>query len=501
MTATDAQVRIAMRERKKGKSQEQAAAKANLRSRKTVSKYEQSELLPSQLEKPRTYRTRPDAFAEEWPTLERMLTEAPELEAKTLFDWLCEQQPDKYQEGQLRTLQRRVTNWRALNQAQMASLDQVREPGEMMQLDGTWMTELGVTIEGQPFKHMLIHCVLPYSNWEWGRVAQSESLSAVRLGLQSALLKLGHMPRLIQTDNSSAATRRLRGDEAGRERAYTDEYLALLAHYGLTPQTIHLGASDENGDVESSNGKLKRSVAQQLWLRGSRDFAGLAVYESFLFDIMDKRNKQRQLRLSEELAVMRPLLATPLANHSKQRVRVSRGSLIRVLEKTYSVPTSLIGKMVTVVIHEWSLEIYYAGQLVDRFSRLIGNDAHQVNYRHVIDSLLRKPGGFRRYRYRDDLFPSLIFRQAWEALDRQYAPRRADLTYLRILHLAARHLECDVAVALELLLASGQRWSEADVAELLRLETAAVPVLAQPVVELRLYDQLLIGDGAMGGGL
>jgi hypothetical protein len=501
MTATDAQVRIAMRERKKGKSQEQAAAKANLRSRKTVSKYEQSELLPSQLEKPRTYRTRPDAFAEEWPTLERMLTEAPELEAKTLFDWLCEQQPDKYQEGQLRTLQRRVTNWRALNQTQMASLDQVREPGEMMQLDGTWMTELGVTIEGQPFKHMLIHCVLPYSNWEWGRVAQSESLSAVRLGLQSALLKLGHMPRLIQTDNSSAATRRLRGDEAGRERAYTDEYLALLAHYGLTPQTIHLGASDENGDVESSNGKLKRSVAQQLWLRGSRDFAGLAVYESFLFDIMDKRNKQRQLRLSEELAVMRPLLATPLANHSKQRVRVSRGSLIRVLEKTYSVPTSLIGKMVTVVIHEWSLEIYYAGQLVDRFSRLIGNDAHQVNYRHVIDSLLRKPGGFRRYRYRDDLFPSLIFRQAWEALDRQYAPRRADLTYLRVLHLAARHLECDVAVALELLLANGQRWSEADVAELLRLETAAVPVLAQPVVELRLYDQLLIGDGARGGGL
>mgnify|MGYP001252704432 FL=1 len=191
MTATDAQVRIAMRERKKGKNQEQAAAKANLHSRKTVSKYEQSELLPSQLEKPRTYRTRPDTFAEDWPVLEKMLTAAPELEAKTLFDWLCEQRPDKYQEGQLRTLQRRVTNWRALNQEQTATLDQVREPGEMMQLDGTWMTELGVTIGGQPFKHMLIHSVLPYSNWEWGRVAQSESLSAVRLGLQSALLKLG----------------------------------------------------------------------------------------------------------------------------------------------------------------------------------------------------------------------------------------------------------------------------------------------------------------------
>ncbi|MBK8986744.1 MAG: hypothetical protein IPM39_11795 [Chloroflexi bacterium] len=134
-------------------------------------------------------------------------------EAKTLFDWLCEQQPGKYQEGQLRTLQRRVTTWRALNREQTASLDQIREPGEMMQLDGTWMTELEVTLEGQPFKHMLIHSVLPYSNWEWGRVAQSESLSAVRLGLQSALLKLGYVPQIVQTDNSSAATRRLRSDE------------------------------------------------------------------------------------------------------------------------------------------------------------------------------------------------------------------------------------------------------------------------------------------------
>jgi transcriptional regulator with XRE-family HTH domain len=501
MTATDAQVRIAMRERKKGKTQEQAAAKANLGSRKTVSKYEQSGLLPSQSEKARTYRTRPDAFAAEWPMLEKMLTAAPELEAKTLFDWLCEQQPGQYQEGQLRTLQRRVTTWRGLNQAQIASLDQVREPGEMMQLDGTWMNKLEVTIEGQPFKHMIIHCVLPYSNWEWGRVAQSESLSAVRLSLQSALLKLGHVPRLIQTDNSSAATRQLRGDEEGHERAYTDEYLALLGHYGLTPQTIHLGASDENGDVESSNGKLKQAVAQQLLLRGSRDFESLAAYETFLFAIMDRRNKGRQTRLAEELVVMKPLAATPLANHSKQQVRVSQGSLIRVGKKSYSVPTSLIGKMVTVVIQEWSVEIYYAGQRVDRFARLIGHDTHQVNYRHVIDSLLRKPGGFRRYRYRDDLFPTLVFRQAWEALDRQYAPRRADLTYLRILHLAARHLECEVAAALELLLARGQTWSEVDVAELLRVETATVPALVQPVVELRQYDQLLVGSGALSGGV
>ena len=206
MTATDAQVRILMRERKKGRTQEQAAAKANLRSRKTVAKYEELGLLPSLLKRPRAYQTRPDAFAEDWPQIEQMLSEAPQLEAKALFEWLQEQKPDKYQSSQLRTFQRRVARWRALNQPQIAMLEQVHEPGEIMELDGTWLTELEVIIQGQPFKHMLVHCVLPYSNWEWGRVVQSESLGAVRLGLQSTLLKLGYVPRIVQTENSSRRT-------------------------------------------------------------------------------------------------------------------------------------------------------------------------------------------------------------------------------------------------------------------------------------------------------
>lgn len=496
MTATDAQVRIVMRERKMGKTQEQAAAKANLGSRKTVSKYEKADLLPSQLKKPRSYSTRSDAFSEEWARVEDMLTNAPELEAKAVFDWLCEQHPGKYQEGQLRTLQRRISRWRAFNQSQTATLDQVRVPGEMMQLDGTWMTTLAVTIAGQPFKHMLMHAVLPYSNWEWGRVVQSESLSAVRLGLQSALLKLSHLPTIIQTDNSSAATRRLRQDEtleAGKERPYTDDYLHILDHYGLQPQSIHIGASNENGDVEASNGALKRAVEQHLLLRGSRDFETLEAYEAFLFVIMEKRNMRRQERLTQEFALMKPLSATALATSKKVRARVSRGSVIRVLAKSYSVPTSLIGKMVVVYVHEWSLEIYYAGQLMETVARLIGNAVHRINYRHVIDSLLRKPGGFRRYRYRDDLFPSLVFQRAWEALQTWYGPRRADLTYLRVLQLAAKQLECDVAIALELLVSAGKKWDETDVSALLAVELATVPILEQQTVDLGDYDQLLTG--------
>jgi transposase len=484
-----------MRERKKGRTQEQAAAKANLRSRKTVAKYERLGQLPSQLRKPRTYRTRVDAFAVDWSEIEQMLRDAPELEAKALFEWLREQRPGKYKANQLRTFQRRVARWRALNEAQIATLAQVHEPGELMELDGTWLTELGVTLQGHPFKHMLIHCVLPYSNWESGRVVQSESLGAVRLGLQSALQKLGYVPRLIQTDNSSAATQRLgitsEGDPNIR-RGFTRDYLHLLEHYGLEPQTTHTESPNENADVESANGALKRALKQELLLRGSREFADLESYEQFLFEVMDKRNKQRKERLAEEIAVMKPLKATPLANGVKDKVRVSSGSLIRVLKKTYSVPTSLIGKKVTVYVHEWSLDVYYAGQLVETLPRLVGQQPHHINYRHLIDTLLRKPGGFRRYRFRENLFPQLVFRQAWEQLNQWHSPRRADIIYLRILHLAARTLESDVAAALERLVDRGERWTEADVKELVEPEPVAIPQLERAPIELDQYDQLLM---------
>jgi len=364
----------------------------------------------------------------------------------------------------------------------------------VLQTDGTWLTELGVTIQGQPFKPVLIHSVLPYSNWEWGRIAQSESLAALHLGLRSTVVKLGHVPEFHQTDNSSAATYwpgAKAQTQTGQRREYTDGYLQLLAHYGLKPRTTHIRAPQENGDVESSHGGLKRAIEQYLLLRGSRDFDGIELYEGFLCDVMERRNRPRQARLTEELAVMKPLSATALATSSQVRIPVTRGSLIRVQKNSYSVPTSLIGHRVTVRIHEWHLEVYYKSHLVETLPRLVGENQHHVNYRHVIDSLLRKPGGFRDYRYRDDLFPSLVFRRAWEQLNQWQSPRKADLAYLRILRLAARTMESEVAVALELLLTTPGPWDETDVERLLQPEPIPVPQLVSGEVHLQQYDQLL----------
>jgi hypothetical protein len=243
--------------------------------------------------------------------------------------------------------------------------------------------------------------------------------------------------------------------------------------------------------VECIHGGLKRALKQHLLLRGSRNFGSLEEYEAFLFGVMKKRNQPRQTRLSQELAVMKPVPSTSPFISKQVRVRVTRGSLIRVEKNSYSVPTSLIGHRVTVHIHEWCLQVYYQSHLVETLPRLLGKNQHRINYRHVIDSLLRKPGGFRDYRYRDDLFPSLVFRRAWEQLKRWQTPRKADLSYLRILRLAARTLESDVASALDQLLASTSHWNENDVERLIQPEPVSVPQLASGEVNLRRYDRLL----------
>lgn len=494
MTVTATQVRIMMRERQKGRTQEQAAASANVRSRQTVAKYTAAGRVPAAPAPPREYRTRSDPFGVDWEEVETMLKQSPTLEATALFEWLCAEHPGRYQAGQLRTFQRHVATWRALHREQDASLEQVHRPGEVLQTDGVWFSELHITLQGEEFPHLIIHSVLPYSNWEWGVVAHSESLAALQAGLESALAQLGAVPGAHQTDHSTAATHTLsvaEQAETDATRGYNAGYLALLAHYDLAARTTHVRRPQENGDVEAGNGGLRRAVEQHLLLRGSRDFASLAAYTTWLQQVFTQRNQARQARLAEELAVMRPLTVAPLGCLRQVRVRVTRGSLIRVEQNSYSVPTSLIGQLVTVQVSEWELRVYYAQRLVDTLSRLPGRNQHHINYRHVITSLLHKPGGFRDYRYRDDLFPQLVFRQAWERLQTWYAPRQADLHYLRLLQLAARTLESAVAEALTTLLAGNQRWDETTVERLVAPPPPALPALTCPPVDLSVYDRLL----------
>lgn len=491
MHVTDQQVRKLLMEHQKCGEVGTAAMKAGMH-RNTAGRYIRDGKLPSETTTDRQWRTKPDPFTEHWHEVTAMLTEAPELEGKALFEWLSDRHPGSYQEGQVRTFQRHVRQWRALyGPEKEIYFQQTHLPGIRMQTDFTCMNSLGITIDGVPFAHIACHDVLTYSNWEWATICHSESLLAIRKGLQAALVHLGHIPVEHWTDHSTAATHELGGDERGI-RGFNSGYLKLTDYFGMTPKTINVDSPNENGDVESANGAFKGRVKQHLLLRGSSDFESEDMYRVFLEYVLNRANDRRRKRLAEELAVMRILEVPLLPGYVEEDVTVSRWSTIQTDRRAYSVPSRLIGETVRVRRHEEQVEVYLSGikQLV--MPRLTGDKKHAINYRDIIEWLVRKPGAFAQYRFRADLFPSLVFRRAFDRLCKDCAPRTADMEYLRILRQAAQTMESDVERVLVDLEDRNicPRW--AAVQEFWpQPEPVAVPELMPLIVELGAYDALL----------
>lgn len=494
-TVTDRQVRRLFGLLASGEVLSMAAMKSGM-DRKTAGKYRELGKLPSEVAAPHTWRTREDPFEEVWSEVYEQLEENPRLQAKTLFEWLQRNYPGRFEDGQLRTFQRGVKRWRATaGPAKEVFFSQVHRPGRLCASDFTAMTSLGVTIGGQCFEHLVYHFVLPYSNWEAVTICFSESFEALSEGLQNALWELGGVPQRHRSDRMSSAVNNL-----SEAKDFTDRYQALLTHYGVKGEKIQAGKANENGDVESSHRWFKEAVDQALMLRGSRDFESRRAYEQSLREVLVLRNAGRRRRLAEELAVLGSLPERRRESCRRVKVRVGTGSLIHVYHNVYTVDSRLIGEQVEVRVFADHLEVWYAQKEVERLPRLRGRGKHRVDYRHVIDTLVRKPGAFENYRYREDLFPTSRFRMAYDGL-REARPSRAVREYLRILELAAKESQTAVDEALRALLAQDRRITAEAVEEFVQRkeEVPAVTEVAVEAVHLESFDDLFTNKEVWNG--
>lgn len=487
---TDRQVRKLLKLLSLGRSLRVAALQSGM-SEKTARRYRALGKLPSEVRVEHDWRTRKDPFEEVWPRLEEQLRLNPGLQGKTLFDWLRREHPGKFEDGQLRTLQRRLKQWRATEgPAKEVFFSQVHHPGDLCASDFTHMTSLGVTIAGQQFDHLLYHFVLTYSNWEAVSVCRTESFESLSDGLQRALWNLGGVPGRHRTDRLSAAV-----NNPSDTREFTARYQALMNHYGLEMEKTQPRHANENGDVESLHHHFKTALDQALMMRGSRDFDTLESYIEFLERIANERNLHRRRRLKDEQAMLRALPSARLDSFRKVSARVNGGSLIQVLGNTYSVHSRLIGEQVAVRVYADHLEVWYAQKRLDQFPRLRGRGKHRVNYRHIIDWLVRKPGAFENYRYREDLFPTSHFRMAYDALRDRRSKDAATKDYLELLRLAAYESESVVDEVLRKLLE--QAWTLETVRHQVRAlcegETPISPVTEVQIeeVDLASFDHLL----------
>ena len=392
----------------------------------TARKYIVLGLLPSQVRVPHTWRTRVDAFADVREDLLDMLEVRADLPATMALDFLKCKYPERFNDGMLRTLQRRFRHYRAEYVAKELFFEQVHEPGQWLQIDWVRAHQLGVFIADEPFSHLFCHAVLPFSNVEWAVICEGETFDSLHETLRETANRLGGLPAGLQLDNSSAVTHR-----EGAERVFNTRFERLLEHYELQGRTTNIRCPNENGDVESSHRHFKEMLDMALSLRGSRHFESLEQYQQFVIELLYARNEKRAQRFSIEL----PCLKAPRSAARQFQRTVDKGGLVKIDSAAYSLPSSYVGERVTCHIDLTAVRFFYNGREIRTSER--SDEGTGVYWRDLIGSLARKPGAMAGYTYRAALFPSTLWQLFYDKLGNLPDVERHDAVYLQLLGCAA----------------------------------------------------------------
>lgn len=473
-------------------SQEAAAAKTGI-SVASARRLESATTLPSQ-RPPRHWRTRADPLAEVWASeVVPMLQGAPSLMAITVLEELQRRHPERFADGVLRTLQRRISQWRAEHGGERELFfAQEHPPGRLGLSDFTVADELDISLGGLAFPHRLYQFALAHSGWRHVRVVLGgESFQSLAAGLQDALWMAGGVPQEHRTDSLSAAFNNL----AEREEL-TARYQDLCRHYGLRPTRNNTGVSHENGAIEARQGSLKRALEQSLLLRGSREFDDLPAYEQFVAETVRRLNARCARAWEAERTCLKLLPARRTTDFEEVDARVSKFGVFTAKGVLYSVPSRLAGQRLKVRLHSTHLQAWLGGVKVFECERLHASTAERhpkrIDWRHMLPSLRAKPGAFARWVLRDAMFPRSEYAQAWEHISQALPERAACRLMVDLLDLADR-----ANVVAELALELGRLLHKAELPDIDRLKERFAPrpaVMPQVVVVMptaAVYDELL----------
>jgi hypothetical protein len=274
-----------------------------------------------------------------------------------------------------------------------------------------------------------------------------ESFTALSQGLQHALWTLGGAPQEHRTDSLSAAFKNL---NANTQDDLTQKYHEFCSHYKMKPTRNNKGVSHENGGIESPHGHLKRRIKQAFLMRGSYDFDSIESYQSWLNDVVKSHNRRNAKQIDLEKLALQELPIHKMADYTILPVKVSRSSTIQVRTSLYSVPSRLIGANLQVHLFHDHLECYLSGNKVVELTRVYGDAklrrARNIDYRHMIDSLVKKPMAFYHSQLRDAMLPNEDYRQIWLHLSETLTSRDASKMMVSLLSIAAKYA-CEAALS------------------------------------------------------
>ena len=499
-----------MAKRAQGLSQQIAADGVGI-SVRSAQRIDRGELqVQGQPQRGRSWRTRADPLAEVWQSvLVPMLEKAPQLEPQTLLLHLEQIRPGEEWSRRKRTLQRRVEQWQALHgPPQEVMFLQQHRPGVLGISDFTVLKCQPITIAGVVLEHRLFHFRLPYSGWGHVEVIHGgESFVALSEAWQNALTLCGGVPAEHRTDSLSACYRNRDGSYASD---FTSRHRELCSHLGVTATRNNRGVAHENGAIEGPNRHWKRRLEQQLIKRGSSDFATEAEYRQLVGQVNATLNQRPsvQQKLTIERLHLLPVPVVRFADYEPLVVRVRSTSTIEVRSVTYSVPSRLISHQLTVHLRHDRLDLFLRSQFVETLPRLhrrageIG-PLRRIDFRHVIESLRRKPRALLRAQLQSEILPGEVWQQLWRQLLAALHPDEAAKVMVDALHVAAKQGDM---VGMERYLRRQLRSGELNLDGLrshygLRPPRglAAMPQLDIPEHTLSSYDELLGGTPQPAG--
>ncbi len=440
---TAQQIRKYKNIRKEGQSQSYAAGKAYISERRGRDIEKNMRILKKQ----RKATTRNNPIDNIFGSVVVPLLKENDYQATFLLEHIQDMYSvEEYPDSLLRTLQRRKKEWEQNNRKRPSKevmFPQEHKAGVLAVCDFTHPKDkIRVTINGKPFKHKIFHIRLAYSGLSYAQVFEGtgESFEKLAVGLNNGFKYFGGVPEKLRTDSLSAAFKNLtKKDKEDQTRRYN----ALIDHYGLEAKRINRGKPHENGSIESPHGHLKEYLRQSLALRKSNDFNSIEEYQAFILEIVEKRNRRlKKTLVSAEQAVLKPLPSTKAIEYTEISARVSSSSMIKVKNTLYSVPDTLIKETLLVRLYSNKLECYLGQHHVATLNRVYStsrNQARNINPKHLVKWLAKKPQAFRHYMYRENLLANYNYQGIWDYIDQTMEEEAACKFMVRLLKLGYAH--------------------------------------------------------------
>lgn len=453
--------------------------------RSTVSKYRKSNTAPSY--KKRDTPTRGDPLSQFDEKIKEYLSKDSSIKATSIYLYIR----DQGYSGSLRTVERRVSQIKS-EAPKERFFEQLYEPGEQSQLD----FKEKVTI---PFKSgdricQLFIGTLPFSSRFFPKAFPNKTYEAFADGMHSFFEAIGGITDKMRFDNLSPAVKKVL---PGSERIYTAAFERALKYYGIKPLPCSPGKGNEKGDCERDIRTFFHRIKDMIVMSG-RVFDDFEDLNQWLSDFAKKQMSDKNWeKFHEEAKTLKPL--PPRDDSILAQVHVTTVTKLGtacIKRSRYSVPDSLIGRSVKIVVSAFDTKIYQISPnptLIATHPRIPENQS-SILLEHSISSLVRKPQAMVRWVHKDILFPHTVLRNYYVYLQK-ILPHGAESEFLRSLNLIHHVSLEDIIAGVEIILETKSTDPFGDLKNLLLPNHLCSSGLAfrQPPLntELSQYDQLI----------